>query len=274
MEEAYSIKQDISWFNWILSFVFDYVVGTKMGKNNWKMITLQNISDSIKKNGKFWIAFVGDSITSTEWVHPNWREIVEYVLKEELIDVFNGDWKTPSWGIRCFNFAYDGSTSKDLLQKVDDIKMVKPDLVINVGGGNDRVYGIDTEEYFKNTKKFIEELQTKVAWSTSIPAFSGEKNSEYEPYAVAVTEIPELENLQIIDMFNIYKKFPLDKFFTFKSEENQEEGLKEGDPDVWHPNQLGNAYIAKVILKEVFRIEFDPEKYISDTLLGEKTPGY
>ena len=47
------------------------------------MVTLQEISDSIKSNGKYWIAFTGDSITSCEWVHPNWREIVEYVLQEK-----------------------------------------------------------------------------------------------------------------------------------------------------------------------------------------------
>jgi len=51
------------------------------------------------------------------------------------------------------------------------------------------------------------------------------------------------------------------KIFTFISEENIEEGIKEGEVDLQHPNQLGNAYIAMVILKEVFGIKFDPEKY-------------
>jgi len=45
---------------------------------------MEKIKEALEKNGKYWIAFVGDSITSTEWVHPNWREIVEYVLKDKL----------------------------------------------------------------------------------------------------------------------------------------------------------------------------------------------
>ena len=237
------------------------------------MITLQEIAEAIKTKNKYWIVFTGDSITSCEWVHPNWREIVEYVLKEELTDV-TGDWKIPSWGIRCFNFAYDGSTSKDLLDKLDDIKIVKPDLVINVGGGNDRLFGISPSEQEKNVRTIINKLGTKVVWATSIPAFSGNKNSEYESYAKLITQIPQSENLQIVDIFSKYMKFSLDRFFTFKSEANPEEGIKEGDLDVWHPNQLGNAYIAKVILKEVFGIEFDPDKYIKDTLSGEKFPEY
>jgi len=119
------------------------------------MIALQEISETIKSKGRYWIAFTGDSITSCEWVHPNWREIVEYVLQNELTDYLKNDWKTGEWGIKGFNFAYDGATT----------------------------------------------------------------------------------NLQ-------------------------------------HPNQLGNAYIAKVILKEVFGIEFDPELYWKDTLEGEKYPKY
>jgi lysophospholipase L1-like esterase len=239
------------------------------------MITLQKISDLIKSKGKYWIAFTGDSITSCEWVHPNWREIVEYVLQEELTKFLNGDWKTSEWGIKTFNFAYDGATTKDILERVDNIQLVKPDLVISLMGGNDREFNIDIQEHIENVKKIIEKLQTKIVWCTSTPSGeSSKKNIEYEPYAKALMEIPENENLQLIDMFNIYKKFPLEKFFTFKSEENPVEGISQGEPDLTHPNQLGNAYIAKVILKEVFSIDFNPEQYIEDTLKGEKYPNY
>ena len=77
---------------------------------------MDKIKNKLEKEGKFWIAFVGDSITSTEWVHPNWREIVEYVLKEELQKVFT-DYRIPFLGIRCFNHGYDGATTKDILEK-------------------------------------------------------------------------------------------------------------------------------------------------------------
>lgn len=240
------------------------------------MISLSEIAKTITSKGRFWIAFTGDSITSCEWVHPNWREIVEYVVKDkELIEEFAGDWQTPSWAVRFFNFAYDGATTKDILGKVPDIASVKPDLVIGLMGGNDPTFKIPVSEHVENIKKIAQKLNTKIVWCTSTPAAKdAAKNDEYAPYAKACMHIPENENFQLVDMFNIYKRFPLEKFFTFKSEENPAEGVKEGDPDVWHPNQLGNAYIAKVILKEVFSVEFDPEKYIKGTLAGKKFPGY
>lgn len=236
------------------------------------MFPLSEINNRLKNSGRFWLVFTGDSITSCEWVHPNWREIVEYVLKEEA-NV--GDWKLPSWGIRAFNFAYDGATTKDILDRIGDINSVNPDLVISLMGGNDPAFKLTVEE----TKHNIEEIKNKVKamtiWCTSTPAGnSSPKNEEYESYAKVTMEVPQTENFKLLDMFNIYKQYPLDKFFTFKSEENLVENLKAGDPDLQHPNQLGNAYIAQIILKEVFGIEFDPEKYISDTLTGEKLPKY
>lgn len=238
------------------------------------MTTIQQIAGNIQSQNKFWIVFTGDSITSTEWVHPNWREIVEYVLKEEVTKELN-DWKAASWGIRAFNFAYDGSTTKDILDRVDLIKIVQPDLVISVMGGNDPTFGITPEDHRVTIEEIVKNLGSKVIWCTSTPSFSSEKKNEvYSPYAKACLEIDETESLQIIDLFSTYKQFPIDKFFTFKSEAIPIEGVQEGDPDIFHPNQLGNAYIAKVILKEGFGIEFDPELYWKETTRGEKYPSY
>ena len=76
-------------------------------------------------------------------------------------------------------------------------------------------------------------------------------------------------------MFEIYQQFNLDKFFTFISEfGNEDIGIKPGELDFQHPNALGNAYIAKVVLKEVFGIDFDPELYMKTLLNGEKYPKY
>lgn len=243
------------------------------------MIPLENIKNSLESTGKFWIAFTGDSITSTEWVHPNWREIVEYVLKEEITKKFHADWKLSSWGIRCFNFGFDGSTTKDILEKIPDILLVKPDLLIGLMGGNDPTFAVSVEQSVQNVQQIITVLNqngTKVAWCTSTPAgYGSKKNPEYEPYAKAlVSQLQNTNQSQIIDMYTIYQQFPLDKFFTFTSEEIPVEGIKAGDPDVQHPNQLGNAYIAQVILQEVFGIPFDPERYIETTLSGEKYPQY
>lgn len=237
------------------------------------MITPQEIADKIKSNGRYWIAFTGASDTSCEWVHPNWREIVEYVLQIEMTN-YMSDWKKSEWGVKGFNFGYDGATTKDILDRVDYIKLISPDLVIGLMGSNDEIFGITIPEHIENIKKIINELQTKVVWCTSITSGRSAKNSRYEPYAKACMQIPGNENQQIIDTFEIFAKFPLEKIYTFKSEDNPDEDLKEGDPDLQHPNQLGNAYIAKVILKEVFGIEFDPELYWKTNLAAEKFPKY
>ena len=237
------------------------------------MISLKEIADTINKKGRFWIAFTGDSITSCEWVHPNWREIVEYVLKEEMTN-FLGDWKKSEWGIRGFNFGYDGATTRDILEKSDTIKLISPDLVIGLMGGNDEIFNIGVSEHVENITRMINGLQTKVVWSTSIAFGNIDKNNKYEPYANACIQISGKGDIQLIDMFNIFKSFRLERFYTFKSEANLEENIKKGEIDYIHPNQLGNAYIAKVILKEVFGINFDPELYWGDTLAGEKYPKY
>jgi lysophospholipase L1-like esterase len=237
------------------------------------MITLQEIAETIKSKGRFWIAFTGASNVSCEWVHPNWRGIVEYVLQEEMTN-YLGDWKKAEWGVKGFNFGYDGATTKDILEKVDYIKLVSPDLVIAMLGGNDEVFKISIAEHVGNIKNIIRELKTKVVWCTSIATGSPDKNKRYEPYSKACMQIPEDDNLQLVDLFNIYKSFPLRKFYTFKSEENVPEHIKEGEIDFLHPNQLGEAYVAKAVLKEVFGIEFDPELYWKDTLAGEKYPKY
>ncbi len=242
------------------------------------MTLLEDIQTALKNTGKYWISFTGDSITSCDWVHPNWRNIVIYVLQNELTTLLDGDWKPPAWGIKGFNFAYDGATTKDVLEKMDDVLLVRPQLVIGCMGGNDPVFGVSVGESVENIKKISELITSrgsKLVWSNSTPAMKGsKKNPEYEPYAKAFMQIPDNDNFFKIDMFNLYQKYPTERFFTFISEENPIEGIKAGEIDPQHPNQLGNAYIAKIVLKEAFGVGFDPEKYIAETLAGEKSPGY
>jgi len=56
------------------------------------MINLDTIKSSLNKTGKYTICFTGDSITSCEWVHPNWRDIIVYVLQDQITNKVN-DWK-------------------------------------------------------------------------------------------------------------------------------------------------------------------------------------
>jgi hypothetical protein len=242
------------------------------------IVNMEEIITNLKNHGKYWIVFTGDSITSCEWVHPNWRDMVIYVLQQEATKRLNGDWKTSEWGIKGFNFAYDGSTTGDIYEKINDILLVKPQLVIGLMGGNDPAFDVSVEESVNNISKIADAVLhsgAKLVWSNSTPAGEGsKKNLEYEPYAKALMEMSDKEGLTKIDMFTLYQSFPTDTFFTFISEENPVEGIKAGEIDLQHPNQLGNAYIAKVVLHEAFGIAFDPDKYMETTLAGAKYPSY
>lgn len=226
------------------------------------MIKIADIQKQIDENGKYWIAFVGDSITSCEWVHPNWREIVQYVLNDKL----NLD-----WGFRCFNFGYDGATSKDILQKIKYIKSINPDLVLLTIGANDPFLNVSVEEHIENISEIKNNLNTELVLSTDNKPWNNTAVSKYLPYAEADTK---LGFEKFINLYEISDAFPKDRIYTFISEENPVENIKAGDLDYWHPNQLGNAYIAQVMLKKVFDIDFDPELYIKDTVEGQKTPRY
>lgn len=226
------------------------------------MVELGEIRSKIKKNGKYWIAFVGDSITSCEWVHPNWREIVQYVLNDKL---------ELDWGLRCFNFGYDGATSRDILEKVDLIKSVNPDLVVLMIGSNDPVLGVNVDEHKRNAIKIESGLDTKTIFTTSNRPWNEDAVSRCMPY-IEVDRNIGFSNF--VDLFKISESFPQEKIYTFESEAIPEENIKEGDLDYWHPNQLGNSYIASVFLKEIFGIDFDPELYIKTTLEGKKQPSY
>lgn len=225
------------------------------------MITLQEISGTIGSKRRYWIAFVGDSITSCEWVHPNWREIVEYVLKSKL---------DADWGFKTFNFGYDGASSRDILERTKEIEEINPDLVILMIGGNDPFLDVSINEHIKNINNLTKIFKNLVISTNNCP-WNTISQEKYLPYVEA--DIKEgFKNF--INLFEISRNFPNQRIYTFISEEIPEENIKEGDLDYWHPNQLGNAYIAKVILKEVFGVDFDPELYIKTTLSGEKYPKY
>ncbi|MFA6602615.1 MAG: SGNH/GDSL hydrolase family protein [Candidatus Shapirobacteria bacterium] len=223
------------------------------------------VKDTLGKTGKYWIAFVGDSITSAEWVHPNWREIVEYVLKEELQPKFK-DWRVPSWGIRCFNYGFDGASSRDIAKLASDGTLkTRLDLVIVMIGANDKIKRVSLMEHKGNIGKIIEALKpVETVWATDIRPNNLRAAKTYKDF-VEEDRKYKWGMTKFIDTYAEFDKLELNKLYTFKYKDK---------PDFWHPNQLGNAYIAKIILREAFGIEFDPEKYIRDTLSGEKYPGY
>lgn len=239
---------------------------------------LSKIQTHIQKGEIYRMVFYGDSITSTEWVHPNWREIFQYVLPRELAAKTN-TWPEPSWLIRTINSGLTSTTTKDLLEKIQPyVLFYKPSLVMLITGKNDPLFKVTVDEQVKNIKNICAKIRKNnidVIFATSPPTLKKSLNSNYEPFAQAVIRILKDLNIPYIDLFSKYKQYNLKKFFTFRFKHgNKELRVKPGGQDPAHPNQLGNAYIAKVLLKEIFDIEFDPELYMKDTLAGRKKPRY
>jgi hypothetical protein len=224
------------------------------------------------------IVFIGDSITSTEWVHPNWREIIEYVLKEELTNLIGVDnWKIPSWSIRCFNFGFDGSTTTDILDRINTILDLNPYMAICLENTNEIHYDFTPLKHKKNVETLLGKLSevcSYILYASSICGNNKRYNDSLSKYPEIIKTIKFDRKTIFINAFDEYAKYNLSKFFTFKSMGNDALGLKSGDIDFVHPNQLGNAYIAKIILKKGFGIEFNPEKYVSSTLNGDMYPSY
>ena len=232
------------------------------------VVSLDTIKQKLLANDRFRIVFLGDSLTSPEWVHPNWREIVEYVIKEELAKKM-GDWKPSSWGVRGINSGLDGATGKDLLERLDsDVFTYSPEMVFCSIGINDIYFDISAKEHQENVRKLLRKIASKVehvVFCTSIATDRESLNRTYADYVKADKVLFPMKGVGFVNLFERYQKFDLKRFFTFVSGGNEVVGIKPGEIDYLHPNQLGNAYVAKVILAEAFGVEFDPEVYIKDS---------
>ena len=225
------------------------------------------------------ILLIGDSITSAEWVHPNWRDILEYVLKEEMWRVLKKegfDYTVPYWGIRCYNFGFDGAQSFNVLSKIHNFTRVNPDLSLIMMSRNDMDMNFPVDVHASNLGTLallLKKAGSEVVYSTPQHELYDQLNKKYEPYRLAA--LRELKGkCDTLDLESEYSKFDYKSFYTFISEENKVAGVKEGEIDPSHPNMLGNAYIAKVFLDKLFGISFDPESYIKTLLRGDKFPKY
>lgn len=238
---------------------------------------LEKVRANLKSGEEYRIVFLGDSITSTEWVHPNFREIIEYVLKFGDLSEELGDWKLPEWGLRFINCGFDGSTTDDIITMLDQRVIInKPDLVIFMFGRNDYDFGFSVEKHKANTKLILEKLSKTVSdtvYLSTIACFDDKINNLYEPFVHAEKELFPMKNVRFVDLFNLYKQVPYKEFFTFLHDEF-DLGTIIGSQDIDHPGVRGNAYIAKILLKEIFGIEFDPEIYLKDVASGRKSPRY
>ncbi len=240
------------------------------------MNLLQTIKSALESKKSFKIAFTGASITSAEWIHPNWREIIEYVLKEELTKQFD-NWKIPSWYIRCFNYGFDGSTTGDIKEFVTMGTIPTDfDLVIYLLSNNDSYIKTSTDQYTLNVRETISKFSCPIIFCSGLAANNPDVNSTYQKtYYQSFLNLSSKSDLIVIDLFKETQKTDLARFYTLINVPgNKVAGIKPGEKDSAHPNRLGNAYIAKIILETAFQILFNPEKYLQDLKNDIMFPAY
>jgi lysophospholipase L1-like esterase len=231
----------------------------------------EDIKKQIEQNKLFLIAYYGASTTSAEYCFPNWGEIIRYVLKDAL-EESTGIYQKAYWNLQTMNMGLNGALSADLLERFDFWVLDKnPNLIFLNVGKNDPYRNIDKEVTRKNTKTIIEkslEKNIKVVFTTTMPALRDDLNKKVLEYIKVDQEIAEYfkgnENFIFVDLFNFFPKEAIKKSYTLIGEENNNVGVKEGETDPIHYNRYGNAIVAKILLKKVFDIDFDEEKFLKD----------
>lgn len=235
-----------------------------------------NLLKALKSGKEYSFAFIGDSLTSAEWVHPNWRDVFEYMLKFSFSEFEGKDWWIPEWNLKFYNYALDGASTRDFLSQTDKmLSGIKVDCAIVMGTCNDLELGITVEEYtsnFKQTFNKINDFCDIFVYSPGIYSADVTKNENYLPYMKSAMGIPLAHKQININGYEIFFQYDWKRLYTLEkdlSELNVDEKRrfkKDGFRaiDKVHPNALGNVYIAKMFLEGIYGIEVNPERYLED----------
>ena len=171
---------------------------------------------------------------------------------------------------KIINEGIDGNTSRDALERIEEILTYKPEVVILGFGMNDcaRDSNISPEEYKENMSKIISELRKNhivsmiltlnpKAYKERMKKINGVIKGEYDTKTVLSTINPEGSNKSInkfneiikeISFFEKIKIININYFWKLNFKKTQD-GLKD---DI-HPNEKGNKLIAEVIAKHLRR---------------------
>ena len=237
----------------------------------------KDLENKIKQDKLFSIVYYGASTTSIDYTFPAWGSIIRYWLRDYIYENIGKYY----WNLQSVNRGLDGAISRNLLERFPQmIESLNPDLVFLNIGKNDYYYQINQEKSRANTREIIKRSLNngyKVVFTTSVPALTEELNQKIKPYVDLDREIAQEflgnEEFVFVDFYNFFSSNDLKRSYTLISEDgNKVVGIKPGQVDPIHFNKYGNALIAKILLKEVFRIDFDHEKFIQD--LSDNTKKY
>ncbi len=204
-----------------------------------------------KNHSYFIILCIGDSTTSQEWCHPNWFDWLRFEFSQ------GGDWRKDPSNRKIFNNGIDGGSVDYFLKNFDrEVEKFKPDAVIVSLGWNhfeDPKAEKKTDSLFEKIKKINAEI---IAWS---PYES--LNPKYSKALMQISgfyrDLTKRHNGVFVDVYTEFRKYNLSKIFTYKAWENADWGMKQGEPDFIHCNEVGNQIIAEKIAKKAFGIKLE-----------------
>ena len=240
----------------------------------------KEFEEGIKKDNLFSIVYYGASTTSMEYCFPNWGEIIRYWLGDYIYENIG----KYHWNLQTINRGLNGATSGELLERFPQmIEDVSPSLIFLNISKNDYYFKIPKKESEENTRKIIERSLRngyKVVFTTFVPALTKNLNEKIKPYVdldrKVAQEFVNNKDFMFIDFYNFFSEDDLKRSYTLISEGgNKVVGIAPGEVDPIHFNKYGNALVAKILLKEVFAIDFDHEKFIRDLAdNSKKYPGF
>lgn len=243
----------------------------------------EEVKKQIGQDKLFLVIYYGASTTSQEYMFPNWGEIIRYVLKCRL-EEDTGDFEKAFWNLQTINFGLNGANSTDLLNRFEKLVLdKKPNLIFLDSTKNDVYYQMDKKISEKNNISLISKAlkkRIKIVFTTRIPALRDDLNKKIVEYNDIDKKVANMfkdnENFIFVDLSNIFPKDSIKKSYSLISlGENTDVGYKPGGIDTIHYNKHGNSIVAKILLKEVFNIRFNEEKFLKDIdNLAKKYPDF
>lgn len=247
------------------------------------MIFIKTAKQSVLDEEPFFITFYGSSTTSMEFVFPNWAEIIRFALKRS-IEEEDSLYRVAYWYIHTANYALNGASSRDLRLHFDKfVTQRKPNMVFLSSSKNDPFLDIPLRETKRNTEWLIERcaaLDLLIVFTSSAPAQTEDIDKKMMQYIDLDRRIAQSfqtnEKFRFVDFHEQFSEEDIKKSYSLISPTGNEHlGLKPGKIDPIHFNRFGNSLVAKILLKEVFRTDFDHEKFLADIKdESKKYPGF
>lgn len=237
----------------------------------------KDLENKIKQDKLFSIVYYGASTTSIDYIFPGWGSIIRYWLRDYIEENIGKYY----WNLQAINRGLDGASSGELRERFSQmIESIDPDLLFLSLGKNDYYYKIEREKTEKNIRDIIERSLKngyRIVFATSVPALRENLNQAIKPYVdldrKIAGEFKDNEEFIFVDFYDFFSQDDLKRSYTLISEGgNAVVGIAPGETDPIHFNKYGNALVAKVLLREVFGLDFDHEKFIQD--LSDDTKKY